>query len=99
MKPGKSRRPILSYFALPQRSIRVRKAVLLILAIAGSPATNVQANAPAVTDRNATVVAGRRYEAGPFTRMLFGNGWRPVWTAPVTVPVFDMSSYAGGVKP
>jgi hypothetical protein len=80
-----------------KRSVHLVIAVLL--AVATTPAANAQANPPAVTEQNATVTAGRQYDAGLLTRKLFGNGWRAVWTAPVTVPVFDMSSYAGGVKP
>ncbi len=73
--------------------------IVALLLITNTPAAGAQANPPAVTDRNATVIAGREYDAGRLTRTLFGSGWRAVWTAPVSVPVFDMSRYAGGVKP
>lgn len=79
------------------RSIHL--VIVVLLAVAHTPATNAQENSPAVTDQNATVTAGREYDAGLLTRALLGNGWRSVWTAPVTVPVFDMSRYAGGVTP
>jgi len=72
---------------------------VVLLAVANTLATNAQANPPAVTDRSATVTAGPEYDVGLLTRTLFGDGWRAVWTAPVTVPAFDMSRYAGGVKP
>jgi len=77
----------------------IHPVIVVLLAVANTPATKAQANPPAVTDQNATVTAGREYDVGPLTRTLFGNGWRAVWTAPVTVPVFDMSRYAGGVTP
>lgn len=73
--------------------------IVVLLAVAETPVANAQANPPAATGGNATVTAGREYDVGPLTRTLFGDGWRAVWTAPVTVPVFDMSRYAGGVKP
>jgi hypothetical protein len=56
-------------------------------------------NAPAVGDRTTTVVAGAQYDDGAFTRALFGEGWRSVWTTPARVRVFDIGSFAGGLKP
>jgi hypothetical protein len=73
--------------------------IMVLFPVAGISAANAQANPPAVTDRNATVTAGSEYDAGSLTRKLFGDGWRAVWTTPVTVPVFDMSAFAGGVTP
>ncbi|HYH83325.1 MAG TPA: hypothetical protein VEX86_26260, partial [Longimicrobium sp.] len=44
-----------------------------------------------------TVVAGPRYEAGALRRTLFGRSYRELWTAPVSVPVLDLGSFAGGL--
>jgi hypothetical protein len=38
------------------------------------------------------------YAAGPLTRALLGSGWRDLWVTPVNVPVFDLGTFAGGVK-
>jgi hypothetical protein len=46
-----------------------------------------------------TVAAGPRYEAGALRRMLAGRSYRELWTAPATVPVLDLSTYAGGLTP
>jgi hypothetical protein len=50
-------------------------------------------------DRTATVTPGIEYDAGPFTRKLLGDGWREIWLTPVTVPVLDVGTYAGGIIP
>ncbi len=43
--------------------------------------------------------AGTAYERGGFWRTLFGDEWRDVWSAQITVPVLDLGSYAGGLIP
>jgi hypothetical protein len=50
-------------------------------------------------DRTATVTPGAEYGAGSMTRKLLGNGWREIWLTPVTVPVLDVGTYAGGLVP
>ena len=45
------------------------------------------------------VAAGPRYEAGAAWRALFGAGYRDLWTAPVSVPVLDLDTFAGGLTP
>ena len=42
--------------------------------------------------------AGKQYGAGWFHRFLLGGEYREVWTTPITVPVLDMDTYAGGVR-
>jgi hypothetical protein len=73
--------------------------IVVLLGLANIATANSRANPPVVTDQSATVKAGGEYDAGLLTRTLFGSGWRVVWAAPVTVPVFDMSRYSGGVEP
>ncbi|MEO5588237.1 MAG: hypothetical protein ABIS03_01530, partial [Gemmatimonadaceae bacterium] len=48
--------------------------------------------------RTATVVAGPDYEASGIKLKLLGEGWRDLWLTPVRVPVFDIATFAGGVK-
>ena len=79
---------------------RSTHCLLVLLLAAGNARTSAaQTQALPPTDRAATVVAGNEYDTGPLTRTLFGNGWRDVWATPVVAPVFDMSRFAGGVKP
>jgi hypothetical protein len=68
------------------------------IAIVGSAGDlSAQATASA-TERTVTVVPGAQYEAGSLHRKLLGDGWRDVWVTPLTVPVLDLGSYAGGLK-
>ena len=45
------------------------------------------------------VVPGEHYRAGALHRMLFGEHWRSLWTAPMDVEVLDLQSFAGGLRP
>lgn len=45
------------------------------------------------------VIPGPQYEAGWFHRFLFGDHWRDLWTTPITVPVLNLSAFAGGLTP
>jgi hypothetical protein len=49
--------------------------------------------------RDTTVVAGARYRAGALHRWLLGSTYRDLWTGPVTVPVLDLGTFAGGLTP
>ncbi len=44
------------------------------------------------------VQAGKHYKRGLVHRIFWGTHYRPVWAAPVKVPVFDMDSTKGGLK-
>ncbi len=46
-----------------------------------------------------TVVPGPEYEAGGLHRFIFGDHWRDVWIKPITVPVLDLATFAGGLEP
>src|SRR5579862_865799 len=56
--------------------------------------------APSVASRDSvTVVAGPMYKAGSLHRSLFGGVYRDVWTTPIRVPVLDLRTTAGGLRP
>jgi len=46
-----------------------------------------------------TIIPGERYSAGWFSEFLLGKHWRDVWTTPVTVPVLNLDTFAGGLTP
>jgi hypothetical protein len=46
-----------------------------------------------------TVAAGARYQAGVLHRWFAGSAYRDLWATPIRVPVFDWSTYAGGLHP
>ena len=45
------------------------------------------------------VAPGPRYRAGSLHRFLLGKEYRSLWTTPITVPVLDLRSFAGGLRP
>jgi hypothetical protein len=42
---------------------------------------------------------GPQYRASGLHRMLLGKEYRSLWTTPVTVPVLDLRTFAGGLRP
>ncbi|MGI9043912.1 MAG: hypothetical protein ACR2GK_07270 [Gemmatimonadaceae bacterium] len=73
--------------------------MIAVLLIVVATRIHAQPAAPAVGDSTATVTAQPDYDVGSLTRTLLGVGWRSIWATPVRVPVFNMSRFAGGVKP
>ncbi len=71
----------------------------LLLAFAPTIAHGQRAAAPARRTDSATVTAGAHYQAGGFHRFLFGGVYRDLWTTPIRVPVLDLRSFGGGLRP
>ena len=46
-----------------------------------------------------TAVASSRYARHAAHRFLFGSGYRDLWGTPIRVPVLDLRTYAGGLRP
>jgi hypothetical protein len=46
-----------------------------------------------------SIVPGERYRAGKLKQWLAGAHYRQTWTAPVTVPVIDITTEKGGLRP
>lgn len=45
------------------------------------------------------VTVGPEYAAGALKRVVFGDGYRDLWTTPVRLPVLDLKNEAGGLTP
>lgn len=71
----------------------------LVLACLASLELHSQERAGAASARDTTLVANRRFEAGGFHRFMMGDNWRDEWTTPITVPILDLRSFAGGLRP
>ena len=85
--------------ALSSSRLVVRLGVAA-LAVALPPLALAQpAPPPVVSSDSSTIAAGKRYAAGGFTRLWLGDTYRDYWATPVRVPVLDLRSYAGGLKP
>jgi hypothetical protein len=54
---------------------------------------------PPAAQGTASVVAGPEYRAGSIKRALLGADYRDLWGTPVTIPVLDLRSFAGGLTP
>jgi len=68
---------------------------------AGAPPAGAHGEATEVVDsaRTETLAAGPRYQAGWLRRFLLGAQWRELWTTPIEVPILNLESFDGGLKP
>lgn len=72
-------------------------AVLATSAISTATAQNQVVRK--VGNDSVLVVAGSNYKAGHFHRVLLGDNYRDEWTTPIKVPVLDLRSFHGGLRP
>jgi hypothetical protein len=54
---------------------------------------------PEIGKDSVVVVAGPDFAADGFHRSVLGDNYRDVWTTPIKVPILDLHSFAGGLKP
>src|SRR4051812_5852663 len=54
---------------------------------------------PGEPGRSVTVAPGSRYRAGWLYSFFLGEHWRNAWTTPIEVPVLDLESVGGGMRP
>ncbi len=73
-----------------------RPGLSVLFGMAVGAAASAGADEP---PRQATVTAGPEYAAGGMQTFWLGKGYREVWTTPVTVPVLDLETFAGGLRP
>jgi hypothetical protein len=73
-----------------------RSSLVLLLATLVSAPPSVWA---AEGDSTQTVTIGPEYAASALHSFWLGAGYRDLWTTPVTIPVLDLKTYAGGLTP
>lgn len=86
----------------PFRALLLLPAVLLSgeAALADGPSSPPPISAsPTPPAARVTVAAGRHYRAGALHRLIFGEGYRSLWTAAIDVEVLDLGTFAGGLRP
>jgi hypothetical protein len=73
---------------------------VLIAAAASRSAAQVIHHPPGDTVAPGVVriVPGPSYGTGSLGRAILGNGWRDLWITPVSAPLFDLDTFAGGVR-
>lgn len=84
-------------------SRRWRRAPVLLPAVlittAMSTATAQDQLVRKVGPDSVIVIAGAGYRAGSLHRRLLGDNYRDAWTTPIKVPVLDLRSFHGGLRP
>src|SRR4051812_39729841 len=74
--------------------------IVSMLALAGVAASaQTPARSPPSAAESVTVVPGPIYRAGTLGRFFYGEHYRDLWTAPLTVPLLSLDHYAGGLRP
>lgn len=76
---------------MPARSTRHVIVIACLFALCAARAAHSQ--------ETRTVTAGEHYRAGSFHRFLLGADYRNLWSTPIEVPVLDLQSFAGGLRP
>ena len=83
-------------------SFRTRTWILLTGVLIASAISSAHAQNQLVRTLGAdsvVVVAGSNYKAGDLHRAFLGDNHRDEWTTQITVPVLDLRSFHGGLRP
>jgi hypothetical protein len=75
------------------------RELLLGVALVASSVTHLGAQQTGARDGHTLLAPGPRYRAGGLHRLLLGREYRALWTTPVSVPVLDLRTFAGGLVP
>lgn len=74
--------------------------MLVLMACVNLAGAQVPGLPPSVAGPDSvTISAGAHFKAGGFHRSLFGGIYRDLWTMPMRVPVLDLRTFAGGLRP
>ncbi|MFN2637637.1 MAG: hypothetical protein ABR585_11475 [Gemmatimonadaceae bacterium] len=73
--------------------------LIALLTMAPSIALAQAASTRRVGTDSVVVVPGELFAAGGLHRSLLGNNYRDAWTTPIKVPVLDLRTFHGGLKP
>jgi hypothetical protein len=77
-----------------------RRTLLLVLALLGSVLTDLRGQQSETSSRERVVrAAGARYQASGAHSFFFGREYRSLWSTPISVPVLDLETFSGGLKP
>jgi hypothetical protein len=91
--PGKSFRLKWSEYLTPLGGPAFGLLALLNAAEGTAQASNSN------RDTSTVQAPGPEYRASGLHRMLLGKEYRSLWTTPVSVPVLDLRTFAGGLRP
>jgi hypothetical protein len=66
---------------------------------AGAVVVSLLSAAGVLAEETRTVTASPQFKAGGFHELVFGKGYRDLWTTPIEVPVLDLAKTGGGLVP
>jgi hypothetical protein len=76
---------------------RLNRLALSIMLSFGASGLMAQSSVPSSADT--ALAPGPQYAAGGLHRFLLGSEYRSLWTTPVSVPVLELRTFAGGLRP
>ena len=81
--------------------VRARTAVGLAIVLVTSASSAAAQNPPSriVGTDSVIVVPGDIFKAGRFHRFLLGDNYRDEWTTPIKVPILNLRTFHGGLRP
>ena len=83
-----------------RRGMSLTRKLVFSVAMAGSSLPGLAAQQPGSESPDQTLQAtGPQYRAGGLHSLLLGREYRALWTTPVTIPVLDLRTFAGGLTP
>lgn len=77
----------------------MRSRVLTFILLAAGAPVLAQAPARGGFRDTVTIVPGAHYARSGAYRFFFGAHYRDLWTTPIRVPVIDLGTFGGGLKP
>ena len=80
------------------RSLAVWTAAVFAIGALPAQGSAQERRATDTTARKTVTVLPGNYASPPLSRSILGAGWRDLWATPVTAPVLDINSYAGGLE-
>jgi len=83
----------------PGTSRATLSAAGMLLVVLAHPASAQQPPATPIGTDSTRIAAGPRYQGGGLRRFLLGDTYRDLWAAPIKVPVLNLRTYAGGLRP
>ena len=86
---------------MPRRltTVSCSLAALLIVATSTEAVAQNGSRPPLSSRADSTLRASDQYGAGGLHRLLLGSNYRDLWSAPITVPFLDLTTFSGGVLP
>lgn len=72
---------------------------LLLTSLEGCSSTTENPNGESATEDSVEVAAGKQYKKNPLHNFIFGKHYRDLWAEKVKLPVFDLNTVKGGLKP